>query len=177
VRGRVQPPPLPGPGRGLGPLSQWAPRSGPLPRTGRSRRRAAAAEAVRDVPRLGPVSPAPAGPRGWRGVPGRKPGTRCWRQILTRHPPAHQVPSPIAIAPPAPAERCATVPRLRARAQRSAGSRFVPGGRARGARLTLLLGSMAALRWWLWQLRVRRRRQAGGWRSPAQALLGSRDPD
>lgn len=39
---------LPGPGRGLGPLSQWAPRSGPLPRAG------GAAEVVCDVRFLSP---------------------------------------------------------------------------------------------------------------------------
>ncbi|XP_077817230.1 uncharacterized protein LOC106998109 [Macaca mulatta] len=44
-----------------------------------------------------------------------------------------------------------------------------PAGGPAGARLTLLLGSMAALCWWLWLRRVRGWRRACERRSPAQA--------
>lgn len=97
--------PGPGPGRGLGSLSQWAPRSSPLPRLGRSRRGASAGEIVSDVPRQGPGCFGPAGPRGRRGAPGRKPDTQCGRQLRTRRPRARHIPNPSAPASPAPAER------------------------------------------------------------------------
>lgn len=171
--------PSPGPGRGLGPLSQWAPRSSPLPRPGRSRRGASAGEIVSDVPRLGPGCPGPAGPRGGRGAPGRKPDAQCGRQLRTRRPCARHIPSPSAPAPPASAERGAPgrrrgrlrearrPPRAHSAAGRPGrlgpaegrrGPRLCSGrGGPAGARLTLLLGSMAALRRRLWQRRVRGR--------------------
>lgn len=88
-------------GRGLGPLSQWVPRSGPLPRFGWSRRRAAAGEIVSDVPRRGPGFPGPSGPRAPRGAPGRKPDTQCGHQLHMRRPSVRQVPSPSPLAFPA----------------------------------------------------------------------------
>lgn len=91
-------PASPGPGRGLGPLSQWAPRSGPLPRSGRSRRRAAATEVVRDVRRRAPSSRPPPGsvdaPR-----PRKEAGTRCGRPARTRRPSARWKSSPGPAAP------------------------------------------------------------------------------
>lgn len=160
-RGRVPPPPRSRAGArpGARPAQPMGAALGPLPRPGRSRRGAAAGEDRERRAAPGPWIPWPRGAAWTSRFPGRKPITQRGRHLRTRRPRARQIPSPSLSLSPGPRER----PRP---AERSAGVRaFVPGREGRQARgLTLLVGSMAALRRRLSRHRVRGR----------AALCGSR---
>ena len=149
-RGRVPPPPRARAGARLGarPAQPMGAALGPSPAPGGAGAGPQPGRIVSDVPRPGPESPGPAGPRGPRRSPegsqllsaGATYARGALAPARSRAHPCHCLPARQGAALPA-GER----PRL---AERSAGVRaFVPGRegpRARG--LTLLVGSMAALR-------------------------------